>query len=289
VSIHLGGPSARRAAEDALAALHSADEALSRFRPESELCRLNADPREAVPASPLMLELVAAIREAGELTDGLVDGTLIDEVEAAGYVGSMSGVDTPRLSPPEMQRTPALSRHGWSTLRVDLPGARVMRPPGLRIDSGGLAKGLLADRVGAGLRGAPTFCVNCAGDMLIGGAAHLPRLVHIPHPHLTDPAAEVRLTDGAIATSGVTQRRWPAPDGGWNHHLIDPRTGRPAETGVLQVSALAPSALEAERLAKAALLAGPEGARGWLPHGGVVVLEDDQVVRVPQRAPVAAA
>ena len=83
--------------------------------------------------------------------------------------------------------------------------------------------------------------------------------------------AELPLTDGAAATSGVTRRGW---------HLIDPSTGRPARTGIVQATALAPTALEAEVRAKAALLAGPGGARDHLPHGGLLVLDDGEVVSV---------
>ena len=80
---------------------------------------------------------------------------------------------------------------------------------------------------------------------------------------------ELTLADGAAATSGVTRRGW---------HLIDPGTGRPARTGIVQATALAPTALEAEVRAKAALLAGPAAAGDHLPHGGLLVLADGEVV-----------
>ena len=80
---------------------------------------------------------------------------------------------------------------------------------------------------------------------------------------------ELTLTDGAAATSGVTRRGW---------HLIDPGTGRPARTGIVQATALAPTALEAEVRAKAALLAGPAAASEYLPHGGLLVLAGGEIV-----------
>jgi thiamine biosynthesis lipoprotein len=82
------------------------------------------------------------------------------------------------------------------------------------------------------------------------------------------------LADGAVATSGTSKRSWIGRDGELAHHLIDPATGRPAFTGIVQATALAPSGVEAEALAKAALLSGPEGARAWLQYGGVLVYED---------------
>jgi thiamine biosynthesis lipoprotein len=83
--------------------------------------------------------------------------------------------------------------------------------------------------------------------------------------------AELTLTNGAAATSGVTRRGW---------HLLDPATGRPARTGIVQATALAPTALEAEVRAKAALLAGPLGARAHLPHGGLLVFANRVTVLV---------
>ena len=77
-----------------------------------------------------------------------------------------------------------------------------------------------------------------------------------------------------MATSGIGRRSWLGSDGRPAHHLLDPATGRPAFTGLVQATALAPTALEAEVLAKAALLAGPGAARGWLPHGGALVADD---------------
>src|SRR5205085_11124129 len=85
---------------------------------------------------------------------------------------------------------------------------------------------------------------------------------------------EFEVASGGIATSGIGRRTWRDADGRPAHHLLDPSTGRPAFTGILQATALAPTALEAETLAKAALLSGPGGARRWLAHGGLIVFDD---------------
>ena len=77
-----------------------------------------------------------------------------------------------------------------------------------------------------------------------------------------------------MATSGIGRRSWLDACGAPAHHLLNPATGRPAFTGVTQATALAPTALEAEARAKAAVLSGPERAREWLPDGGVVVFDD---------------
>ena len=81
------------------------------------------------------------------------------------------------------------------------------------------------------------------------------------------------------------RRSWLDARGRPAHHLLDPATGRPAFTGVVQATALAPTALEAEIRAKAAVLSGPDDAAGWLPHGGAVVLEDRTVEVLPAGTP----
>jgi len=153
-------------------------------------------------------------------------------------------------------------------------GALVRRPPGVAIDSGGLAKGLCADLLAEALAGRPSYGVDCAGDLRIGGTAGLPRTVHVTSPLDGRPLHALQVTSGGVATSGIARRAWLDTRGRPAHHLLDPATGRPAYTGLLQVTALARTALGAEVRAKAALLSGPEGAHAWLPDGGVVVHED---------------
>jgi thiamine biosynthesis lipoprotein len=136
------------------------------------------------------------------------------------------------------------------------------------LDSGGLAKGLAADLIADRMRDLPSFAIECLGDVRAGGA---PRTVRIASPWDDKVLGELTLTDGAAATSGVTRRGW---------HLLDPSTGSPARTGIVQATALAPTALEAEVRAKAALLAGPMGAHAHLPHGGMLVFANRVTVWV---------
>jgi thiamine biosynthesis lipoprotein len=265
-----------------LTSLHSR---LSRFAPGSELSLLNADPRETVPASRLLRRLAAAVVEAATLSRGLVDGTMLGLLEQAGYADSREGEPglgayaVLRDAPPRRPAGPASGRT-WQTIRVDDRAATITRTPGVRLDSGGIAKGMAADLVGGTLRGHASFAVDCAGDILIGGTSGEPRRVRIDDPFGGGILDERAIDSGAVATSGIGRRSWPMPGGGLGHHLLDPSTGRPAYTGVVQVTALAPTALEAEIRAKAALLSGPEGAASWLPGGGMVVLDDRSVEMV---------
>ncbi len=90
-----------------------------------------------------------------------------------------------------------------------------------------------------------------------------------------------------MATSGIAARIWKRPDGSYAHHVLDPATGRPAWTGLVAASAVAGSALEAEVLAKTALLSGPLGARRLLRRrGGVLQHDDGRVEVVPAPAVV---
>jgi thiamine biosynthesis lipoprotein len=266
------------------AQLHDVHRRLSRFEPGSELSRLNADPAAVVVASRLLRRLAHAVVEAGERSGGLVDATRLRALRRAGYAGSRAGqpglalADVVRDAPAPRPAGPHPDRP-WATIVVDDRARTIARPPGLLIDGGGLAKGLAADLLATTLAGHPAFAIDCAGDVRIGGRAGRERTVLVEDPF--DPAAPplhaLRMSAGAAATSGIGRRSWRAADGTPAHHLIDPATERPAWTGVVQATAFAPTALEAEILAKTALLSGPQDGRGVLEHGGVLVLADGTV------------
>ena len=102
--------------------------------------------------------------------------------------------------------------------------------------------------------------------------------VLVEHPLSREHTHSLDLDGGAVATSGLNIRVWRRADGRFAHHLLDPATGEPAWTGLVGATALAPTAAEAETLAKAALLSGPEGARRFLgDHGGLIVHEDGEL------------
>ncbi|WP_053225760.1 FAD:protein FMN transferase [Solirubrobacter soli] len=258
------------AEEEARRCLENWHMRFSRFIATSELSRLNADPRDVVPVSTTMTRLVETVREAAEATGGLVDGTLVGEIEAAGYLGDL-GAPLPLelalgLAP---RRRPAAPNPDarWDEILVD--GWEIRRPRGVRFDSGGLAKGLFADLIAERL--GDEFAVDCGGDLRFSGA---PRRLEVADPFGGAPLEVFELERTAVATSGIGRRSWLGPDGRPAHHLLDPATGRPAFTGVVQATALAPTAVEAEWRAKAAVLSGPDRAADWLEHGGVVVLDD---------------
>jgi len=261
-------------------------ERFTRFDSASELSHLNADPRPKVPVSPLMARFVATAVKAAQESNGLVDPTLLHELEAAGYRRDL-GMSLPltlALSISPRRRAGSASPESrWREVRVDLEAGTVTRPPGVAFDSGGIAKGLFADVLAEALGSHATFGVDCAGDLRLGGAAGTPRPVHIASPFDGSTLHSFALADAGIATSGIGRRSWLGADGRPAHHLLDPSTGRPAYTGIVQVTALAGTAVQAEIRSKAALLSGPDGAAAWLPDGGVIVFDggDHEVVPGP--------
>jgi thiamine biosynthesis lipoprotein len=257
-------------------------EQFSRFRPGSELTRLNDDPRQTVPVSPMMRRVVEAAVQAAAATGGLVDPTLLTQIERAGYGSHFEGDGLPLAD--ALTRAPARrpgrpsAQAGWRMVRTDRRAGTVTRPPGVRIDPGGIAKGVFADELAARLAGHAAVVVECAGDLRLGGMDAPAREVHVASPFEDAVLHTFTLRSGGVATSGIGKRSWAGADGSVSHHLLDPFTGRPAFTGVVQVTALAPTAIEAEALSKAALLSGPAEAGGVLVHGGVIVLDDGNFV-----------
>jgi thiamine biosynthesis lipoprotein len=250
----------------------------SRFEPQSELSRLNADRRVTVPVSPVMARFVEALLGAATATGGLVDATLLGEIEAAGYATHFDSEPVPLVRALELapQRAPAGPSEAarWRAVSVDRDTGTVTRPPGVSLDSGGITKGLFCDVVAGILDGHAAYAIDCAGDVRLGGRDGLQRPVQVASP-FGDAILHVwSLSGGAVATSGVGKRSWLDRDGRPAHHLLDPASGRPAYTGIVQASAIAPSGVEAEWRAKAALLSGPNGAHAWLAHGGLVVYDD---------------
>jgi thiamine biosynthesis lipoprotein len=284
-AIHVRGTSTasgEEAADLAQERLLDAHRRLSRFRPDSELSRLNRDPGEEVPAAPLMRALASAVAIAGAASGGLADATLLDPLERAGYresLGDHRPVALAEALPGRVERTPGRPHPSarWRSVEVDEDAGTIVRRPGLKIDSGGIAKGLLADLLAADLGEQRTFAIDCCGDIRIGGRAQQSRRVLVDDPFGGAPIHELKLREGAVATSGIGRRCWVGSDGRVAHHILDPSTGESAFTGIVQATALAPSALLAEAYAKAALLSGPERAAARLPHGGIVVRDGGEV------------
>jgi thiamine biosynthesis lipoprotein len=261
---------------------------LSRFRPESELSALNRDPCTQVSASPLLRTAVHAGIWAARRSGGLVDPTLTGALERAGYATSRDGSPPAslgqalRAAPPRRPARPDPEQL-WRRISVDDRSGAVRRPAGVIFDTGGTGKGLCADAIAHRLGGYTRFVVDCGGDLAIGGVgAQLePYEIEIEHPLSCEAIRTVRVAAGGVATSGLNVRVWRDSEGRFAHHLLDPATGLPAWTGLIEATAFAPSALEAETLAKMALLLGSLGARRVLAeHGGLIVHDNGDIEEI---------
>jgi thiamine biosynthesis lipoprotein len=217
---------------------------------------------------------------AAEASDGLVDPTLLGELERAGYTASLpslpyAGLAEALQGAPRRRAAKGRADRVWRAIEIDDDAGTITRPPGLRIDTGGSTKGLAADAAAHSLP-ASRYVVDCGGDLRVSGGTGEPYGVLVEHPLTREPATTIAVTEGAVATSGPGRRLWRGDDGRVRHHLLDPATGAPAWTGLVSATALAPTALEAETLAKVALLSGPARARELLAaNGGGVLVHDN--------------
>lgn len=266
---------------------------LTRFDADSELAALNARAGEEVAASAVLLRAVEAALWAARTSAGLVDPTLLDALEHAGYERSRERespaalADAIAAAPARRRARPSPSSR-WREIALDRSRRALRLPAGVRLDLGGSAKGLAVDLAADVLAGHRGYAVDAGGDIRIGGTHPAPRTVHIRHPLHDAIAHSFAVTAGAVATSGVETRLW-ATEHGFAHHLIDPAAGTPAWTGVIQASALAPTALEAETLAKTALLRGPRAGLDVLArHGGALILDDGRLLLAGRLATSAA-
>ncbi len=234
---------------------------LSRFRPESELSRLNRE--RSIEASEELRELTALALEAREETGGRFDPTLHDAVVAAGYDRTFSELTD------DGAETPPAAGGG----EVTVTGNRIELGPDASLDLGGIAKGYAADRCVSTLAEHGPALVNAGGDIAISGPRPLgrrwPVAVDVPSGLLT-----VELDGGGLATSGRDRRHWRR-NGQDRHHLIDPRTLRPAEGGPLSVTVAAATATAAEVLAKALFLADDAEREAKLAGLAAVIVPND--------------
>jgi thiamine biosynthesis lipoprotein len=249
----------------------------SRFRSDSELSTLNRAAGRPVKVSSETLTLLALAVLGWQTTGGQFDPTVLDALEAAGYDRSLDQLPADRPTTDGASPAPGPAP-GLAGLRIDAEAGTVTLPVGTRFDPGGIAKGYAADLLCADLRagGATGVCVNVGGDLRVSGTAPRgrPWAIAVPHPH-GGQVATLQLAEGAAATSSPLRRAWHA-GGRPAHHLIDPRTGQPAQTGIVQVTVVAAEGWRAEVAAKAIFLAGLPGALPLATRLGVEALVVDQ-------------
>lgn len=249
------------AARDLLCAdLDALDLACSRFRPDSELCRLAGVAGRPAPVSPLLRDAVVAALWTAEATAGLVDPTVGRAVAALGYDRDFAAV--PAAGPVVRPAGPA---PGWWRVRLD--GDRLLIPRGVRLDLGASAKAFAADRAAAAIaaRCGTGVLVSLGGDIALAGPPPPGGWrVAVGEDH-RDPGPDapvVTLTSGGLATSSTTCRSW-IRGGRRVHHIVDPRTGDVPVPAWRTVSVAAGSCLAANAASTAAIVLGAQAA-DWL-------------------------
>ncbi len=275
---------------DQIEALFAANEqALSRFRPNSELSLLNARSGKWVVVSDLLWLQVTLAVQVAALTNGRFDPTLLKALERAGYSQSFEAMTTASWNGrwPEAE----LLLGQWAAIEFDEAHRSMRLPTGVHLDLGGIAKGDTAQQAVALLEITGPCLVDAGGDLVAGpapfGYPGWPVAISAPWTDSvteTEDLATFWLAEGALATSGVDYRSW-VQNGTIMHHLIDPLTGSPAITDGLTATVLAREAAVAEAWATATLVAGSAaGMDALLDYdlAGLFITQDGRILVTPR-------
>jgi thiamine biosynthesis lipoprotein len=270
-----------QALDDIQRMFYKAEQRLTRFDPASELCTLNRSSERPVRVSSLLFDVVEMALWASSATGGLFDPTLLQHLEATGYDRSFEQIEpagpaAPHLPPPKHKT--------YQKIRLDRSRGEIYLPPDATLDLGGVAKGWTVDRAADWLVGAGPFLINAGGD-LYAYASPPDRegwSIGIINPwEPSQDIARVQVCQRAVATSTISRRQWQR-GGRLMHHLIDPRSGQPAETNVVSVTVIAHRVAVAEVFAKTALILGAQGGRKWLNQlagiEGLLVRSDGRLI-----------
>jgi thiamine biosynthesis lipoprotein len=251
--------------------LSALDLQASRFRPDSEISWIHRGAGGLFMLSDGLMEAISVALAAARWTGGLVDPTVGGALISLGYDRDFAAIG-PAGSEPAGAPAPGPAP-GWQAVRLDGPLLRL--PAGVRLDLGATAKGLGSDRAvlaaWAACRRAGGVLVSLGGDIAVAGqppGGGWPILTaDQPAPAGSSRQQLVRLADGAVATSSITCRRWQR-GGRLLHHIVDPRTGLPADGPWQAVTAAGLTCADANAAATAAIVAGDQ-ATDWLATAGV--------------------
>jgi len=265
-----------------------AEKCLSRFDPASELSQLNRSAGSPRRVSPLLFDVVEAAMWAASVTGGLFDPTLLPAMKAIGYDRSFERIEQGSRAAVEgcdpTSPSPLPRQGRYQAIGLNRPRREISLPPDVYLDLGGIGKGWTVDRAADWLTGQGPFIVNAGGDLYAYGAppGRPGWSIGIVDPWQPDhDITHLWVRQRAVATSTISRRRWQHR-GRWVHHLIDPRTGQPAETDAVSVTVVTHRAALAEVYAKAALILGIEAGLAWLNSlpevEGLFIRTDGQLI-----------
>jgi thiamine biosynthesis lipoprotein ApbE len=252
--------------------LAEVDAACSRFRPDSELVALDRAAGRPVRLSPLLAEAIGVALRAAGLTDGDVDPTVGEAIDAVGYDRDFALL--PLDGPPLDLAVKAVP--GWQQVRLDMASRTLIMPAGIRLDLGATAKAWASDRAAERLA-SKLGCgvlVGLGGDIAVAGQTppggwrvRVQDVTGRPEDPPGEPSAVVAIHGGGLATSSTTARRWRR-GGSILHHILDPRTGLPPAPVWRTVSVTAATCADANAASTAAIIRGDRAA-GWLEALGL--------------------
>jgi thiamine biosynthesis lipoprotein len=240
---------------------------LTRFRPESGLSQLNAHSGKWVTVSDTLLHAVLAARRAAWLTDGLCNPLVLPALVAAGYEHSFTQMQREGLNDSRAVAAPVLVPD-WRSIEIKPKQHLVRLAAGSQIDLGGTGKGWSAEQIANRLASYGPCLVDAGGDLVTRGQPYGEPgwQIDVSEPGQPDsypPVATILVSDTAVATSGIDYRRWTR-GGKPQHHLIDPRTGQPAESDVLAATVIHTEAALAEAYTKVLIVLGAEAGLRWI-------------------------
>ncbi len=249
------------------------EQTLSRFLPESELSRLNQQAGTSVAVSDLLYDVLATALTAALATEGVYDPALLDQLVQLGYDRTFDDLLAVRFDP----IIPGEPGGRWRGIKVDPIRRHVTLPTGIKLDFGGIAKGMAVDAALESLRqnGVSQALVNAGGDLAVLGLPPDEEQWMIAVPG-QNKFWTIPLRHGAIATSGIAHRHW------WQgntlrHHILDPRTGLPAQSDLRSVTVVADRCEQAEVAAKVAFILGSRFGADFLRRhriAGLLAHED---------------
>jgi FAD:protein FMN transferase len=249
------------------------EQTLSRFSPDSELSQLNQHAGTPTAVSDLLYHVLATALTAAQATQGVYDPAMLDQLVQLGYDRTFDDLPAVRSA----FLFPGEPGGGWRGIRVNPLSRYVTLPVGIKLDFGGIAKGMAVDAALERLRlsGVSPALVNAGGDLAVLGFPP-----DAEHWRLAVPGREgswtIPLHHGAVATSGIAHRQW------WQgntlrHHLLDPRTGLSAQSDLWSVTVVADRCEQAEVAAKVAFILGSRQGADFLQRhriAGLLVHEN---------------
>ena len=256
------------------------DIAASRFREDSELCRLNAMPDKVIKVSPLLAQAIETGLRGAELTEGAVDPTIGHALVVNGYDTDFSSVAPNGAA----LRLVAKRVPGWQAIHFNAAARTVLIPRGVVIDLGATGKALAADLAAAAAARATGggVLVSLGGDISVAGepppGGWLVQVSEDSAAPIEEGEETVGITAGGIATSGTTVRRWTR-GGVVLHHIIDPATGLPVDSPWRTATVAAASCVDANIASTAAIVMGDD-AVAWLKIRGLAARLVDREGRV---------